>query len=290
MRCKSSRSRPIRCRLSTGAPGAVVNMVHRSGGSEFHGVLYEFLRNNVFDANGFFNKLNGRSKAAFRYNQFGATAGGPLPRSRQTTFFFFNYEGIRQVNPGEQTFSVPTAAMRQGDFSAISGTIYDPATIDAAGERRPFAGNRIPASRIDLVGAKMASFYPSANRAGLVNNFFSQAGSRTRRNNVSTKIDRRISDKQNLFGRFSWRARRRTRRITTATRPPRRRDSRAPATRAARSMTRICSKAGCCTATTAIRITRIRADRWRTRSRRANLVSPPPCKRSHSFRSSQRFR
>ncbi|MBM3766151.1 MAG: TonB-dependent receptor [Acidobacteria bacterium] len=184
--------------------GAVVNMVHRSGGSEFHGVLYEFLRNNVFDANGFFNNLNGRSKAAFRYNQFGATAGGPLTRSRQTTFFFFNYEGIRQVNPGEQTFSVPTAAMRLGDFSAINGTIYDPATIDAAGERRPFAGNRIPASRIDPVGAKMASFYPSANRAGLVNNFFSQAGSRTRRNNVSTKIDRRISDKQNLFGRFSW--------------------------------------------------------------------------------------
>lgn len=184
--------------------GAVVNMVHRSGGSEFHGVLYEFLRNNVFDANGFYNNLNGRSKAAFRFNQFGATAGGPLTRSRQTTFFFFNYEGIRQVNPGESTFSVPTAAMRQGDFSAINGIIYDPATINAAGERAPFAGNRIPAARFDPVGSKMISFYPSPNRTGLVNNFFSQAGSSTGRNNVSAKVDRRISDKQNLFGRFSW--------------------------------------------------------------------------------------
>jgi hypothetical protein len=73
--------------------GAVINMVHRSGTSEFHGVLYEFLRNDAFDANGFFNNLNGRNKAAFRYNQFGFTAGGPMTPSRKTTFFFVNYEG-----------------------------------------------------------------------------------------------------------------------------------------------------------------------------------------------------
>jgi len=184
--------------------GAVINMVHRSGTSQFHGVLYEFLRNNVFDANGFFSNLNGRNKAPFRYNQFGATAGGPLTRSRQTTFFFFNYEGIRQVNPGSATFSVPTAAMRQGDFSAINGIIYDPATINAAGERQPFAANRIPSTRLNPVGQKMISYYPTANRAGLINNFFSQAGSNTARNNATVKIDRRISDRQNLFGRFSW--------------------------------------------------------------------------------------
>ncbi|MEZ5354342.1 MAG: carboxypeptidase regulatory-like domain-containing protein [Bryobacteraceae bacterium] len=184
--------------------GAVVNMVHRSGTSAFHGVLYEFLRNNALDANGFFNNLNGRQKAAFRYNQFGFTAGGPLTPSRQTTFFFVNYEGIRQVNPGEATFSVPTAAMRQGDFSQISGVINDPATINAAGVRQPFAGQRIPASRFDKVGAKFVSFYPNPNRDGVINNYFSQAGSSTGRNNVSFKIDRRISDRQNLFGRFSW--------------------------------------------------------------------------------------
>ncbi|MEZ5402844.1 MAG: carboxypeptidase regulatory-like domain-containing protein [Bryobacteraceae bacterium] len=184
--------------------GAVVNMVHRSGGSQFHGVLYEFLRNNSFDANGFFNNLNGRQKAAFRYNQFGFTAGGPMTPSRQTTFFFVNYEGIRQVNPGEATFSVPTAQMRQGDFSQINGAVYDPATINAAGARQPFANNRIPAARINPVGAKFVSFYPAANRDGIVNNYFSQAGASTGRNNVSFKIDRRISERQNLFGRFSW--------------------------------------------------------------------------------------
>ncbi|MFN0102272.1 MAG: TonB-dependent receptor domain-containing protein [Bryobacteraceae bacterium] len=184
--------------------GAVINMVHRSGGSAFHGVLYEFLRNNVLDANGFFNNFNGREKAAFRYNQFGATLGGPLTRSRQTTFFFFNYEGIRQVNPGSATFTVPTPQMREGEFSAINGIVYDPATINAAGERQPFSSNRIPSTRFDPVGRKMMSFYPSPNRPGIINNYFSQAGSNTTRNNVSTKIDRRISDRQNLFGRFSW--------------------------------------------------------------------------------------
>lgn len=184
--------------------GAVVNMVHRSGTSEFHGVLYEFLRNNAFDANGFFNNLNGRQKAAFRYNQFGFTAGGPVTPSRQTTFFFVNHEGIRQVNPGSATFTVPTEQMRQGDYSQINGIVYDPATINASGVRTPFAGNRIPQARFNPVGLKMMSFYPAASRAGIINNYFSQAGSSTGRNNLSFKIDRRISDRQNLFGRFSW--------------------------------------------------------------------------------------
>ena len=184
--------------------GAVVNMVHRSGTKEFHGVLYEFLRNNALDANGFFNNLNGRPKAAFRYNQFGGTAGGPLTKSRQTSFFFVNYEGVRQKNPGEATFSVPTARMRRGDFGEVSGVIYDPSTINAAGERAAFPQNVIPTARINAVGAKILSYYPQTNRVGVINNFFSQAASSTARNNVSFKIDRRISDRQNLFGRWSW--------------------------------------------------------------------------------------
>ena len=184
--------------------GAVINMVHRSGTSQFHGVLYEFLRNNAFDANGFFNNLNGRQKAAFRYNQFGFTAGGPLTPSRQTTFFFVNYEGIRQRNPGSAPFSVPIVAMRQGDYSQIASIIYDPETINAAGVRTPFANQRIPTARINSVGSKMMSFLPEPNRPGVINNFFSQAGSTSSRNNISFKIDRRISDRQNLFGRFSW--------------------------------------------------------------------------------------
>lgn len=184
--------------------GAVVNMVHRSGTSAFHGVLYEFLRNDAFDANGFFNNLNGKNKAAFRFNQFGFTAGGPLTPSRETTFFFVNYEGVRQVNPGSSTMTVPTVKMKQGDFSEIKGVIHDPATINSNGERQPFAGNLIPAARHDSIAKKILSFYPDPNRDGVINNYFTQAGSRANRNVISVKVDRRISDRQNLFGRFSY--------------------------------------------------------------------------------------
>ncbi|MGH9630479.1 MAG: TonB-dependent receptor domain-containing protein, partial [Bryobacteraceae bacterium] len=169
-----------------------------------HGVLYEFLRNDAFDANHFFDNRNGVSKGAFRFNQFGATLGGPLTPSRQRTFFFFSYEGVRQVDPGTSTLSVPTAAMKRGDFSEVPNIIYDPLTIDAAGVRQPFPGNIIPANRISPVAQSILSYYPEPNRPGTIQNFYSQAGTRPENNTYSIRIDHRISDKQNLFGRFSW--------------------------------------------------------------------------------------
>ena len=184
--------------------GAVINLVHRSGTKEFHGVLYEFLRNDKFDANGFFNNRNGRNKAPFRYNQFGFTFGGPLTPSRQNTFFFISYEALRTVNPGSAVNTVPTSAMKQGDFSATRVTVYDPATINAAGARQPFSGNRIPSTRFDRVATKVLSFIPDPTSAALSNNFFSQAGTRGRSDDFSIKLDRRISAGKNLFGRFSW--------------------------------------------------------------------------------------
>lgn len=184
--------------------GAVVNLVHRSGTKEFHGVLYEFLRNDKFDANGFFNNRNRRAKAPFRYNQFGFTLGGPLTPSRQNTFFFVSYEGLRTVNPGSSVLTVPTALMKKGDFSELSAIVYDPATIAANGARQPFAGNVIPSNRFNPVAAKILSYFPDPGVVGVSNNFFSQAGSSGRGDDFSVKIDRRISDRQNLYGRFSW--------------------------------------------------------------------------------------
>ncbi|MBI4902245.1 MAG: TonB-dependent receptor [Acidobacteria bacterium] len=184
--------------------GAVVNLVHRSGTTEFHGVLYEFLRNDKFDANTFFSNRSGAKKPAFRFNQFGFTFGGPLTPSRQTTFFFLNYEAVRNVNPGNSTMTVPTPAMKSGDFSGVAETIYDPATINAAGVRQPFAGNRIPSARFNPVALKMLGYYPAPTRTGLSNNFYAQSPSPGRSDNFSAKIDRRVSNRQNLYGRFSW--------------------------------------------------------------------------------------
>jgi Carboxypeptidase regulatory-like domain/TonB dependent receptor-like, beta-barrel len=231
--------------------GAVVNLVTRSGTNEFHGALFEFVRNDLFDANGFFNNLNDRDKAPFRFNQFGGTVGGPvyLPRfgqggpgawsGKNRTFFFFSYEGVRQVNPGSSSHTVPTAKMRAGDFTEIlganqctnasnaigncgafttpylvtdttgariqarAGMIFDPATIDASGRRRAFAGNIIPTARISPVALKILSFYPDPNRSGLINNYFTQAGSRTNVNDYSARVDHRWTDTHTTFFRYS---------------------------------------------------------------------------------------
>ena len=184
--------------------GAVISMVHKSGTKDFHGDLYEFLRNDVFDANDFFSNRSGKDRAPFRFNQFGGTIGGPVTTSRESTFFFFSYQGVRQVNPGSATYTVPTVAMKQGDFSGAGLNIYDPATIDAQGGRQQFPGNQIPASRFDPVALKLLSYYPDPNRPGLSNNYFSQAGSTGVANDYTGRVDRRISDRQNLFARFSF--------------------------------------------------------------------------------------
>ncbi|MGH9720843.1 MAG: hypothetical protein ACRD8O_11570, partial [Bryobacteraceae bacterium] len=114
------------------------------------------------------------------------------------------YEGVRQVNPGSSTFTVPTVAMRRGDFSASPQVIYDPATIGADGFRQPFAGRQIPTSRINPAGAKIMSYYPEPTSPGIVNNFFSQSGGRPANNNYSVRIDHRFSGRHNLLGRVSW--------------------------------------------------------------------------------------
>lgn len=184
--------------------GAVVNMVTRSGGKDFHGVLFHFLRNDALDANGFFNNLNGREKGPFRFNQFGATLGGPLNKSRDRTFFFFSYEGLRQVNPGSSFFSVPTQRMRNGDFGEIPNAIYDPTTINAAGERQPFANKIIPANRISPIARNLMAKYALPTLPGVQNNFFSQAGGRPNDNAYSIRVDHRFGDNHNMYGRVSW--------------------------------------------------------------------------------------
>ncbi|MBI1356056.1 MAG: TonB-dependent receptor plug domain-containing protein [Acidobacteria bacterium] len=184
--------------------GAVVNMVHRSGTQQFHGVLYEFLRNDKLQANNWFSNANGRDRAPFRFNQFGGTLGGPLTPSRQKTFFFVNVEYRRQVNPGSVTYSLPTAAMRNGDFSQAGvRKIYDPLTVDAAGNRQQFANNMIPASRQDPIAKNILEYYPLPNLSGVTNNFFSQLGSRPNQWTYSGKVDHRFNDKNNLFFRVS---------------------------------------------------------------------------------------
>ena len=141
------------------ASGAIVNIAIKSGTNELHGTAYEFVRNDKLDARNFFDP----DKTPLRRNQFGFSAGGPVVRNR--AFLFGNAEWMRERRTHTRGSLVPQDAWRTGDFTG-QATVFDPLDTDASGNRRPFAGNRIPASRINPISRKIIPFWPSPNHAG----------------------------------------------------------------------------------------------------------------------------
>ena len=136
---------------SRSAGGHVV-MTTRSGTNQFHGAVYEFLRNEKLNARGFFAS----SKGPLRYNVFGASAGGPIIRNR--TFFFVNYEGTRQHSISNRSAVVPWPDAVNGDFSKRTDlNVIDPLT------KKQFPNNIIPPERLDPVGLAVAKLYPAPN-------------------------------------------------------------------------------------------------------------------------------
>jgi len=185
--------------------GAQVNVVTKSGTKEFHGALWEFLRNDNHQARNFFDRnsrsfpcnpsdtnITGRKACAPQYNQnqFGATLGGPIA---ERTFFFGSFEGFRQRRGGATVTQVPTAAQRNGDFSSTllntqtgadvlgrtyrRGQLFDPRSSTQAPNstrfvRTPYAGNIIPRTHFDPVAARMVAnleYMPLPNAPGEVN-------------------------------------------------------------------------------------------------------------------------
>lgn len=197
------------------AGGGVVNVASKSGSNEFHGVLYEFLRNDHLNANAWSNNRNRVARALFQRNEFGAAVGGPIIRNR--TFFFANYEGIRQGSPRNFLATVPLPEWKNGDFrNALDRNgnligIYDPLTTRAnpggAGYvRDQFPNNVIPASRIHPISRNVMSYWGDPNRSGegfsQVNNYFRSGKDVNNINAWFTRVDHAISDKHRLFGRF----------------------------------------------------------------------------------------
>jgi outer membrane receptor protein involved in Fe transport len=194
--------------------GATVNVISKSGSNEWHGSLYEFLRNDKLDARNYF-ALGNAPKPAFRQNQFGGSFGGKIVPNK--LFFFGNYEGFRRRL--ERTFvnTVPTPEVRVGNFSGVRD-IFDPLTTRAqAGTptgfvRDPFANRQIPAARFDAVTRKLINAYPMPQRAGLVANQTTNPKDKQRWNQGDVRIDWNWNEKNNVFGRFS-------RQDTVTTRP-----------------------------------------------------------------------
>jgi hypothetical protein len=183
------------------AGGGVVDIVTKSGGNQFHGSVFEFLRNQVTDAENYFDdpSLPG---AVFRRNQFGGALGGPLAKS---TFFFATYEGLNDTSATSTVQLLPDAAYRTGNFAGDS-VIYDPLSLNpATGTRTPFANNVIPVSRLDPIAQKyLAEFEPFPNLANNPNgNYVDDTPSTQSNNSGSIRIDHQFNAANLLFARYT---------------------------------------------------------------------------------------
>jgi hypothetical protein len=182
--------------------GAQVDMVVKSGGNQVHGSLFEFFRNNKLNARQFFDVT---SPPPFRYNQFGATVGGPmlLPKlynGKDRTFFFFGFEGSRTRRQSTGLANVATAAMRQGDFSAVAGrVIRDPFT------KQPFPGNVIPRDRLAPQAQKLLAYVPLPNTSQRGFNYINTGSNASDENQYFGRLDHRFSDRDTLFFRSALR-------------------------------------------------------------------------------------
>jgi len=196
--------------------GGVINLTSKSGTNLYHGSAYEFLRNKVLNANTFFNNRSHIGRPAFTQNQFGGNVGGPVLKEK--LFFFFSYEGFRQRQGQSFLFSVPTEAMRNGDFSALTARIYDPLTTcgrlgnpacakDANGAdiitRQPFADNKIPANRLDPTAKILSNLWAKPNLPGTVFNYATNASIGGNNDQINVRMDYNLSEKQRLFGRYT---------------------------------------------------------------------------------------
>jgi len=202
--------------------GGTINVATKSGTNEMHGSMYEFLRNQKFDANSFFANRSGAVKSKFHMNQFGATAGAPvlIPKiynGKNKTFWFFNWESVRQNTPPSTSLTtVPTDAQRGGDFSALRTStgvpivIYDPTTVSAdpnkpgAYIRQPFGGNQIPSARINPIAKNVLGYIPGPNRSGDpvtgLQNYVSTGGGVLNYDQYGSRIDHNFGEKSRIFG------------------------------------------------------------------------------------------
>ena len=201
-----------------GAGGGQVNIVTHAGSSQYHGTLYEFLRNGALDASTFGSMGNNH----LVQNNFGASLGGPL--IRKNTFFFLNYEGLRLAQADAQILTVPTPQEIQGDFSMSGVEIYDPTTaVPNPGydptkptgpanfpyTRAQFPNNKIPSDRINTqLEAFLLKYVPQANMTMMgngpdSNNYLDIRNETHIQHQGTMRIDHNFSNGDTLFGRYS---------------------------------------------------------------------------------------
>jgi len=195
------------------AAGTIISATLKAGANQFHGTVFEFVRNQIFDANNFFTNRAGLPRTPFHQNQFGGAVGGPIIHNR--IFFFADYQGTRETTKsGSSIESVPPTAWRTGDFSSSSAVLYDPATrhigpngtVVATSFAAEGYGNKIPASYINLTATKILSLIPAQNygAAGVESaNYFYAPKTFSNIDQGDVRIDATITQKNRLFGTYS---------------------------------------------------------------------------------------
>lgn len=196
-----------------GRGAAQVNVSTKPGTNEYHGALYEFMRNSALDARPYDFIGTSPEKAPFRWNQYGFTLGGPvrIPKlfnGRDRLFFMSNFEGYKERRTVQGTYTTPTVAMRRGDFSGFS-QLFDPATRKVEGgtlTATPFPNNQIPSSRFDPISVKLLEFWPepNINTPVLRDNFQQTQANRIDKDQFTQRIDFNESSASQWFGRYSW--------------------------------------------------------------------------------------
>jgi Carboxypeptidase regulatory-like domain len=202
-----------------GAGGGQINIVTHSGSNQYHGTVYEFVRNGAMDASAFGSMGNNH----LVQNNFGASFGGPFPVVKKT-FFFLNYEGFRLAQADAQILTVPTPAEIQGDFSMSPVNIYDPTTAVANPSYNPtqptgptnypytrsqFPNNQIPSGRMNpLLTGFLMQYVPMPNMSMMAggadsNNYLDIRNETHTQNQGTLRVDHDFSGGDTLFGRYS---------------------------------------------------------------------------------------
>ncbi len=172
----------------------VQNYVIKSGTNQYHGSAFNYFRNTVLDARGFFPLTRPQQNQ----NEFGFTLGGPVSKNR--IFFFSSYDGYKYRAGTRSTFmSIPAAAARRGDFSGFPVPIYDPATTSCpaggACSRQAFPGSIIPSSRISPISNFFQAELPVPSNANLQNNYLGSVPTGFNNWNTTNKVDLNLSEK-----------------------------------------------------------------------------------------------
>jgi hypothetical protein len=183
--------------------GSAVNVQIKSGTNELHGSLFEFHSNNVIKSKPFFLPA-GQGKPKYIDNQFGGSLGGPVIRNK--LFYFGSWEGTFNRQTGSSFVTVPTAAMRAGDFSGSAAPIFDPLTGNPDGSgRTQLAGNRVPPNRIDPIAAKIIAVTPLPTYPDLLsNNYYATGAYAVNRSKLDAKMNWVANSKLNVSGRMGW--------------------------------------------------------------------------------------